>query len=362
MLLLKNVILKNLILKKLIKNFFNTKKRQEDKIKSILPNGFAIVRFENKQMISKLILKANHEVIETLDKSKLSDEIYKIEFKIKQDVSKILNKKQRDIAIMIHFENQRKKQNNESVEVKDKTSKKKDSPVILENFGKIIAVSSCKGGVGKSSMSYVIANLIAKDGNKVGFLDFDIYGPSIPSLLDFYSKFELDDNKKLIPIHKNGVDYVSVGFVTDINNALIWRGPMISKLINSFIFNCVWNKLDYTIIDLPPGTGDVHLSFFQKFQTSGVVLVSTDEILACSDLKRTINAFNVLKVPIISCIQNMSDLYNNGFLEKICLENNILISDKVNFAKQDNNNNLSRGDFLINSFNLDNTKQIIKSL
>jgi ATP-binding protein involved in chromosome partitioning len=233
-------------------------------------------------------------------------------------------------------------------------------PVKINDLGKIIAVSSCKGGVGKSTIAYSIANNLARNGKKVGFLDLDIYGPSVPSLIGFFDKFELNDQKKLIPIEKNGVHYASVGFVSDNSNALVWRGAMISKIINSLVLNCAWSKMDYTILDMPPGTGDAYLSFFQNYQTCGVFLVSTDSSLACSDLKRSIAAFDMLRVPILGCIQNMSDVYQDGQLQKICDEKSIAITDKILFYTKDNSNQ-TQDDFIMKNITPLNAIQMIES-
>jgi ATP-binding protein involved in chromosome partitioning len=204
----------------------------------------------------------------------------------------------------------------------------------LDNFKQIIAISSCKGGVGKSTIAFLLAKQLANQGQKVAFLDLDIYGPSVPSLIDCYHKFEVDEAKKLVPVVKDGIHYASVGFVVEQSKGLVWRGPMITKLINSLILNCAWDSdFDTLIVDMPPGTGDAHLSFFDNYQTLGTYLVCTDSKLACSDIERSIDAFKVLNVPILGLIQNMSDIFNDGILNELCSKHEIEIVNKIPFTK-----------------------------
>ena len=168
-----------------------------------------------------------------------------------------------------------------------------------------IAISSAKGGVGKSTFATNIALALKKIGYKVGLLDADIYGPSLPKLFSINSKPE-SDGKNLIPINKYDIQCMSIGFLTEEQTPMIWRGPMVTSAIKTFTQKVAWNNLDFIIVDMPPGTGDTQLTFSQEINLDGVIIVSTPQELALQDVKRGIRMFDKLGVKIIGLIDNMS--------------------------------------------------------
>jgi len=168
-----------------------------------------------------------------------------------------------------------------------------------------IAISSAKGGVGKSTFASNIALALKKIGCKVGLLDADIYGPSLPKLLSINEKPE-SDGKTLTPINKYGLQCMSIGFLTEEQTPMIWRGPMVTSAIKTFTQKVSWNNLDFIIVDMPPGTGDTQLTFSQEIKMDGVIIISTPQELALQDVKRGIKMFDKLGVKIIGLIDNMS--------------------------------------------------------
>ena len=183
-------------------------------------------------------------------------------------------------------------------------SKKLKLPI--NGVKKIIAVSSAKGGVGKSTIAVNLAIALKKLNYKVGILDADIYGPSIPQMLGISEKPKSEDGKNLIPISKYGLQCMSIGFLVDQDTAMIWRGPMVISAIKTFTSSVVWDNLDYLVIDLPPGTGDALLTFSQEILIDGVVVVSTTQEIALLDANRGIKMFQKIGVNILGIIENMS--------------------------------------------------------
>ena len=168
-----------------------------------------------------------------------------------------------------------------------------------------IAISSAKGGVGKSTFATNLALALKKIGCKVGLLDADIYGPSLPKLFSINEKPE-SDGKTLIPIKKNDIQCMSIGFLTDEQTPMIWRGPMVTSAIKTFTQKVAWKDLDFIIVDMPPGTGDTQLTFAQEIKMDGVIIISTPQEIALQDVKRGIKMFDKLGVKIIGLIDNMS--------------------------------------------------------
>tara|TARA_B100001029_G_scaffold72662_1_gene59343 strand:+ start:74 stop:886 length:813 start_codon:yes stop_codon:yes gene_type:complete len=168
-----------------------------------------------------------------------------------------------------------------------------------------IAISSAKGGVGKSTFATNFALALKKLGCKVGLLDADIYGPSLPKLFSINTKPE-SDGKTLIPILKYDIQCMSIGFLTDEQTPMIWRGPMVTSAIKTFTQKVLWKDLDFIIVDMPPGTGDTQLTFSQEINLDGVIIISTPQEIALQDVKRGIKMFDKLKVNIIGLIDNMS--------------------------------------------------------
>jgi len=176
----------------------------------------------------------------------------------------------------------------------------------------IIAVASGKGGVGKSTITANLAVSLSKLGYKVGILDADIYGPSIPIMFDVVKERPLsttiDGRSKMKPVENYGIKVLSIGFFTTPEQAVIWRGPMASKALNQLIFDAAWGDLDYMLIDLPPGTGDIHLSIMQSMPITGAVVVSTPQPVALADARRGVAMFQQenIQVPVLGVIENMS--------------------------------------------------------
>jgi ATP-binding protein involved in chromosome partitioning len=194
----------------------------------------------------------------------------------------------------------------------------------IAGIDSIIAVSSGKGGVGKSTVTANLAVILAQMGCKVGVLDADIYGPSIPTMFDMEGKRPLSVNvngkSKMAPVENYGVKVLSIGFFTKPNQAVIWRGPMAAKALNQMIFDADWGELDFLLIDLPPGTGDIHLSIVQSLPLNGAVVVSTPQNVALADAKKGIAMFNQenIQVPVLGVIENMAyftpeELPNNKY-------------------------------------------------
>ena len=167
-----------------------------------------------------------------------------------------------------------------------------------------IAISSAKGGVGKSTFATNISIALHKIGCKVGLLDADIYGPSLPKLFDIQGKPE-SDGKYLKPILKYNIQCMSIGFLTDEQTPMIWRGPMVTSAIKTFTQKVDWKDLDFIIVDMPPGTGDTQLTFSQAIKMDGVIIISTPQEIALQDVKRGIKMFDKLGVKILGLIDNM---------------------------------------------------------
>jgi len=183
---------------------------------------------------------------------------------------------------------------------------------VLENVNNIIAVSSGKGGVGKSTVTANLAITLNKMGFSVGILDADIYGPSIPLMFDVAQDkplaVKINGKSKMKPIENFGVKILSIGFFTKVDQAVIWRGPMASKALKQMIFDSDWGTLDFLLIDLPPGTGDIHLSIMQSLPISGSVVVSTPQNVALVDARKGVSMFKQknINVPVLGIIENMA--------------------------------------------------------
>ncbi len=169
-----------------------------------------------------------------------------------------------------------------------------------------IAISSAKGGVGKSTFAMNFALALKHAGSKVGILDADIYGPSLPKMMSINEKPKSVDGKSLEPINQYGIQCMSIGFLVDEETPMIWRGPMVTSAIKTFTQKVLWKDLDFIIVDMPPGTGDTQLTFAQEIKVDGVIIVSTPQEIALLDVKRGIRMFDKLKVPITGLVDNMS--------------------------------------------------------
>ena len=188
------------------------------------------------------------------------------------------------------------------------SNKKKPIP----GMHNIIAVASGKGGVGKSTVTANLAVTLAKMGFKVGVLDADVYGPSIPIMFDVANEkplsVEVNGVSKMKPVVNYGVEVLSIGFFTQMDQAVIWRGPMASKALDQLIFDAAWGDLDFMLIDLPPGTGDIHLSIMQSLPITGAVIVSTPQTVALADARKGVAMFQQksIDVPVLGIIENMA--------------------------------------------------------
>ena len=192
----------------------------------------------------------------------------------------------------------------------EKDNKIKGNPI--PGVKNIIAVSSGKGGVGKSTISANLSVALVELGYKVGLVDADIYGPSMPIMFDLVGEspnaIDVNGKKKMQPLENYGVKMVSMGLFTQANQAIVWRGPMASKALNQLIWDSHWGELDYLVVDLPPGTGDVHLSLVQAIPITGAVIISTPQEIALADAEKGVNMFKMdsIDVPVLGIIENMS--------------------------------------------------------
>ncbi len=181
-------------------------------------------------------------------------------------------------------------------------------PEVFKRIKTVIAVASGKGGVGKSTVAINLAAALARAGNTVGLLDADIYGPSMPQLLTVTDKPQLTEDKKLIPIEAQGMHTMSIGYLVDTDQAMIWRGPMAQGALMQMLEDVAWPELDVLVMDLPPGTGDIQLTMAQRIPVSGAVLVTTPSDLALADVTRAVAMFEKTKVPVLGLIENMAYL------------------------------------------------------
>jgi ATP-binding protein involved in chromosome partitioning len=176
---------------------------------------------------------------------------------------------------------------------------------LLPHVKNTIAVASGKGGVGKSTVAVNLAVSLARDGARVGLIDCDVYGPSIPLMLDINEK-PIMHNQKLLPLEKFGLKVMSIGFLVDPKQAVIWRGPMASGAVRQFMSDVEWGELDYLIFDMPPGTGDIQLTLVQQIPLTGAVIVTTPQEIALADARKGMAMFTKVNVPILGVIENMS--------------------------------------------------------
>ncbi len=176
----------------------------------------------------------------------------------------------------------------------------------LEGIGDVIVVSSCKGGVGKSTVAANLACALAAGGKKVGLADMDIYGPSMPIMLGLEGRPRPEGDGLIPPLHAHGISVVSMGFFLDDNAPVIWRGPMAMSATKQFLRGVSWGALDYLVIDLPPGTGDIVLTLCQEIPVDGAVIVTTPQDLALADVKRGIAMFRKVNAPVLGVVDNMA--------------------------------------------------------
>ena len=272
----------------------------EDNKTDIISDGSVknIVVFDNEIVIDLKILKPTLQAKNTI-KRKIIDSL-------KNNIDS-------NIDVKINF-----------VVISEKENTIFNSSRKIENISNIIAISSGKGGVGKSTVTANLAVSLSKMGFNVGVLDADIYGPSIPEMFDVSGQkplaVDVNGKSKMKPVESYGVKILSIGFFTKIDQAVIWRGPMASKALNQMIFDADWGVLDFLLVDLPPGTGDIHLSIMQSLPISGSVVISTPQKIALNDARKGVSMFKKenINVPVLGIIENMAyftpeELPNNKY-------------------------------------------------
>ncbi|MEN8006071.1 MAG: Mrp/NBP35 family ATP-binding protein [Candidatus Krumholzibacteriota bacterium] len=176
----------------------------------------------------------------------------------------------------------------------------------LPGVEKVVAVASAKGGVGKSSVAVNLALALSERGHKVGLLDADVYGPSVPTMLGIQEGPEITEDKKILPVMAHGLQIISMGLLLPPDKPVIWRGPLVFSAIRQFLKDVQWSDLEYLIVDMPPGTGDAQLTLIQQVPLSGVVMVTTPQEVALADVRRGIMMFKETEVPVLGIVENMS--------------------------------------------------------
>ena len=230
------------------------------------------------------------------------------------------------------------------------TGLKLNEKIKISGVKKVLLISSGKGGVGKSTLSFLLGLKLLNSNIKVGIVDADIYGPSLPTLTNIYNQPEII-NSFMIPHKFKGLELNSIGYLIPKDQALIWRGPMIVKAIHQLLGATKWNDLDLLIIDMPPGTGDIHLTIVQKYQIDGVIMIVTPDNLAIADFARAVNMYLNLGLDILGVIENMNcfetvegtkyNLFsNNDELQQYCIKNNLSILSHIPLCQ--NHDNISK--------------------
>ena len=191
-------------------------------------------------------------------------------------------------------------------DLKPRQQSQPKGPERVPGVARIIAIASGKGGVGKSTVSSNLACALAAEGRRVGLLDADVYGPSQPRMLGVSGRPSSPDGKTILPLRNHGVTMMSMGLMTNADQAIVWRGPMLMGALQQMMNQVQWGALDVLLVDLPPGTGDVQMTLSQKFVVDGAIVVSTPQDVALLDARKGIDMFNQLKVPIVGMVENMS--------------------------------------------------------
>jgi ATP-binding protein involved in chromosome partitioning len=202
---------------------------------------------------------------------------------------------------------------------------------LIPGIKNIIAVASGKGGVGKSTTAVNLALALAAEGASVGVLDADIYGPSQPMMLGIAGRPESKDGKTLEPMEGHGIQAISIGFLIDVDTPMVWRGPMVTQALEQLLRDTRWRELDYLVVDLPPGTGDIQLTLAQKVPVTGAVIVTTPQDIALIDARKGLKMFEKVGIPILGVVENMaihvcpkcgheSHIFGSGGAEKMCRE------------------------------------------
>jgi len=253
-------------------------------------------------MVQDLILQEKY-ISFTLELPEKNDSLVQhLKQKCEQAIHKFVDKEAiLDITSGVNISKKRELNGGEN-----QKQKKQQPEAALSGVKNIIAIASGKGGVGKSTVAANLAVSLARSGASVGLLDTDIYGPSIPTMFGITERPNITTQKKLIPIKKYGVKLVSMGFLVDTDQAMIWRGPMVTSAVKQFMEEVEWGELDYMVLDLPPGTGDIQLTIVQTVPLTGAVIVSTPQNVALDDARKGVAMFRKVDVPVLGIIENMA--------------------------------------------------------
>ena len=223
--------------------------------------------------------------------------------KVIEDIETKLSNHFKEVNIQIINESPNNPQSNPSAE---------QNKFNLNNIKNIIAIASGKGGVGKSTVAANVALALRENNNSVGLLDLDIYGPSLPIILGMNENPKMTDDRKIIPIEHYGLKVMSFGFISGNDTPVIWRGPLVSRMTEQFFNDVHWGELDYLVLDLPPGTGDIQLTLTQKLRMSGAIIITTPQDIALADVQKGADMFRKVHTPILGVIENMSNLQLTG--------------------------------------------------
>ena len=236
--------------------------------------------------------------------------------KVIADIETKLSNHFKEVNIQIINESPNNPQSNPSAE---------QNKFNLNNIKNIIAIASGKGGVGKSTVAANIALALRENNNSVGLLDLDIYGPSLPIILGMNENPKMTDDRKIIPIEHYGLKVMSFGFISGNDTPVIWRGPLVSRMTEQFFNDVHWGELDYLVLDLPPGTGDIQLTLTQKLRMSGAIIITTPQDIALADVQKGADMFRKVHTPILGVIENMSSLQLTGNIKGTNQNNSIKI-------------------------------------
>ena len=236
--------------------------------------------------------------------------------KVISDIETKLSNHFKEVNIQIINESPNNPQSNSSAE---------QNKFNLNNIKNIIAIASGKGGVGKSTVAANVALALRENNNSVGLLDLDIYGPSLPIILGMNENPKMTDDRKIIPIEHYGLKVMSFGFISGNDTPVIWRGPLVSRMTEQFFNDVHWGELDYLVLDLPPGTGDIQLTLTQKLRMSGAIIITTPQDIALADVQKGADMFRKVHTPILGVIENMSSLQLTGKIKGTNQNNSIKI-------------------------------------
>ena len=275
---------------------YMNKEQVLDKLKTINYPGF------NRDIVSfgmvKDVLIDENEINLTINISSQNEEKKK---SIIYEVKKVLEPHYKSVNIKLSDETN-----------SPPTSPSPNVPNVIDNVKHIIAIASGKGGVGKSTVAANIACALAKKEMRVGLLDLDIYGPSLPIVLGINEQPKMTQDNKLVPLEKFGLKIMSFGFISGNDTPVIWRGPLVSRMTEQFFRDVEWGELDILILDLPPGTGDIQLTLTQKLRMTGAVIVTTPQDIALADVRKGADMFRKVNTPVLGVVENMSGLQING--------------------------------------------------